>query len=175
MNHLKAAFYKVVVAVLCVSLLLTGCMMRLRNEPGKEETDAWFRENKADILLVTEYLLQLEYDYCYIWDENSELSVLKSVQIPVDNPEFYPAVKRLFENKCYRITKKNDTIDFLLWTFFDGRGKGLAYSPDSKVPSIQCLMDCELIEGETDWYYYLDDYETWRAQGRPNYTFPKDD
>ena len=106
MNHLKAAFYKVVVAVLCVSLLLTGCMMRLRNEPGKEETDAWFRENKADILLVTEYLLQLEYDYCYIWDENSELSVLGSVQIPVDNPEFYPAVKRLFESKCYRITKK---------------------------------------------------------------------
>ena len=171
MTHLKAAFYKVVVAVLCVSLLLTGCMMRLRNEPGKEETDAWFRENKADILLVTEYLLQLEYDYCYIWDENSELSVLKSVQIPVDNPEFYPAVRRLFINKCCRIIKEDDTINFRLWTFYDGREKGLAYSPNDKVPLVQFITEYELLDGETDWYYYVSDYEKCRNEGRPDYIY----
>ena len=169
MNHLKAAFYKVVVAVLCVSLLLTGCMMRLRNEPGKEETDAWFRENKADILLVTECLLQLKYSSCCIWDAKSEVTVYGR-PVPVDNLEFYPAVKRLFENGCRQMSKYNDTIEFFLWyTFYDDRG--LAYSPDDKVPLVQFITEYELLDGETDWYYYVSDYEKCRNEGRPDYIY----
>ena len=170
MKHLEAAFYKVVIAVLCVSILLTGCMMRLRKEPGKEETDAWFRENQADILLVTECLLQLDYDSCIVWDAEGAVKVYGK-PVPIDNANFYPAVKRLFENGCRQIGREKDTIEFLLWIFHDGRGKGLAYSPNDKVPLVQFITEYELLEGEVDWYYYVSDYEKCRTEGRPDYIY----
>ena len=93
-------------------------------------------------------------------------------EIPVENMEFYHAVKRLFRAGCDQISRQDTTIEVVLWTTFDVRG--IAYSPNYEVPKVQFLTECEPIEGETDWYYYVDDYEKWRVSGTPAFHFGDD-
>ena len=122
----------------------------------------------------TKVLLRLEYDSCCVWDASSPVTYLGN-EVPIDDGDFYPAAKRLFKTGCFRISKREgDTVDYVMENRFDGVFIGLAYSPDYKVPNVQFLTECELIEGETEWYYYVHDYEKWRVSGTPTFHFGDD-
>ena len=174
MRNQRINVRKFLIIVLCCSVFLTGCFIQLPEPLGKDEIEAWFQENRADITLVTKALLRLEYDSCSVWDASSPVAYLGN-EVPIDDGDFYPAAKRLFRAGCFRIYKEErDTIDFIVENRFDGISVGLAYSPDYKVPNIQCLTECELIEGETEWFYYVQDYEKWRVSGTPAFHFGDD-
>ena len=171
MRNQRINVRKFLIIVLCCSVALTGCMFCLLQRPGKGTVTAWFQTHKSDVLLVTECLLQLDYDSCCVWDASGKVYYMGN-EIPVENMEFYHAVKRLFRAGCDQISRQDTTIEFVLWTTFDVRG--IAYSPNYEVPKVQFLTECEPIEGETDWYYYVDDYEKWRVSGTPAFHFGDD-
>lgn len=174
MKYLRISAYKLLALIVCCSVFLTGCFIHLPEPLGKDEIEAWFRENRADITLVTKVLLRLEYDSCCVWDASSPVTYLGN-EVPIDDGDFYPAAKRLFKTGCFRISKREgDTVDYVMENRFDGVFIGLAYSPDYKVPNVQFLTECELIEGETEWYYYVHDYEKWRVSGTPAFHFGDD-
>ena len=175
MRNQRINVRKFLIIVLCCSVFLTGCFIHLPEPPSKDEIETWFRENRADITLVTKELLQLDCDTCFIMDVYSE--GIKYVDFPAnfDNPDFCSAAKRLIKTGCFRIAKrKGDTIQYTMSNKFGGVFSGLAYSPDYKVPNVQFLTECELIEGETEWYYFVDDYEKWRISGTPAFHFGDD-
>ena len=158
MKYSQGNMCRLLAAMLCFSVLLTGCFIYLPAPPSKDEVEAWFRENQVDITLVTEQLLLLEYRSCSIWEGDGPVSYLGS-EVTVNNADFYAAVKRLFQAGCCNIAKLDgDTIELELTK---GRRifAGLAYSPDPKGPNIVYMTQYELIAGETDWYYYVGDYE----------------
>ena len=174
MRNRRINVRKFLIIVLCCSVFLTGCFIHLPEPPSKDEIETWFRENRADITLVTKVLLRLEYDSCCVWDASSPVTYLGN-EVPIDDGDFYPAAKRLFKTGCFRISKREgDTVDYVMENRFDGVFIGLAYSPDYKVPNVQFLTECELIEGETEWYYYVHDYEKWRVSGTPTFHFGDD-
>ena len=158
MRNRRINVRKFLIIVLCCSVFLTGCFIHLPEPPSKDEIETWFRENREDITLVTEQLLLLEYRSCSIWEGDGPVSYLGS-EVTVNNADFYAAVKMLFQAGCCNIAKLDgDTIELELTK---GRRifAGLAYSPDPKGPNIVYMTQYELIAGETEWYYYVGDYE----------------
>ena len=175
MRNQRINVRKFLIIVLCCSVFLTGCFIHLPEPPSKDEIETWFRENREDITLVTKELLQLDCDTCFVTDAYDRVVDYENAWVPIDNQAFFPAVNRLCKAGCFQIAKQEgNTVQYTMSNKFGGVFSGLAYSPDYKVPNVQFLTECELIEGETEWYYFVDDYEKWRVSGTPAFHFGDD-
>ena len=167
---------RIFIALLLV-LPLSGCVLAKRNTPPTVETvETWFQENRADFLTIVDYCRRSEYELLIIslyevYGDTSLDDVLDDVfadfdSITIEDREVRSAIERLFSKGiCLGIYKEGKVIEFLLWTgFIRDIGCGLLYiSIPNHKPSTQYMTERQPLS-EDGWFYYIDDYNEWRAR-----------
>ena len=140
--------------------------------PDVASVEEHFRNNQEDIQIVVDFIINTEYSSISInTADGTMLADLKTVQI--ENEDVNSAIKRLLGNtpgdskQYYSIYKSLNTIDFSQWSGPHDNGCGVAYSLSGEFPPI--IQYCtELVPlTEEGWYYYIDDYNSWRTGKRP--------
>ena len=140
---------------------LCGCDFFDTNPPSPEEIQTIFQENRDDFLLVTEYLVGTGYTDISVNDDcTSAFANFKDIAI--EDEAVVSALKKLSKNGCSSMSKRGNTVHFCLWTRFNDAGCGIAYSVDGKEISIEYMTQA-LPLSEEGWFYYVDDFNEWRA------------
>ena len=153
-----------VLSLLCLCALLAACS---RNIPSKEDIEGHFQDNYNDIQIVIDFMINTNYGSIYIDETNGTMRAdLEKVNITDDNVK--RAVKNLLggflkqDGQYYSISMHNNTIEFHQWSGSQDIGCGIAYSINgTDIPDIEYCTELVPLS-ETGWYYYVDDYNTWR-------------
>lgn len=154
-------------ASLCT--ILTGCFSE---PPDVASVEEHFRNNQEDIQTVVDFIINSEFSSVSISTaDGTMLADLERVEI--ENEDVNSAIKRLLGHKpgdrrqYYSIYRSLNTIEFSQWSNSHDIGCGLAYSISGEFPPI--IQYCtELVPlTEEGWYYYIDDYNSWRTGKRP--------
>ena len=134
--------------------------------PDREQMEKYFKKDNADIMLITEFLID---------SEHLEISISKNFQkegymfagvnlrdIKIEDEAVVKAVNRLFNRRGYRVIEKRyGTISFEKWAMFE-KDRGIVYSINGKdEPTLPYLTKLEPLS-KTGWYYYEEDYNEWR-------------
>lgn len=128
-----------------------------------------FNKNRANILLVMEYICTINYDAVTI-NSTDEAKILYAYsengiggKIQIDNIRVVNALQTLFDNGYDVIGKTANTyVYFQRWSDLDC-GSGIVYSIDGSSPKLEMLTKLEPLSDE-NWYYYEEDYNEWRLQ-----------
>jgi len=135
--------------------------------PSTASIEASFKQNRSDLLAVSEYVKSLEYDTVYI-TKDGVVSVAdyesgqRGERIEISDQDVVAAVERLFQKSNFHVISSipNEFIEFQKWSARD-IGCGIAYSFDEDKPAIEFVT--ELIPlSESGWYYYVSDFNTYR-------------
>lgn len=149
----------VLVLFLCL-FVFSSC-----TNPGLKDAKTLFSDNEDYFTIVADYLSSYDYDNIGIWEADGTMSLLLSEHVTIDDDEVNQAIKKLFHEGCYVITKsdENNCISFSFWSRFRDYGAGILYSIDGiNVPTEYYLTKRESI-GVDRWYYYEADYNLWRT------------
>ena len=151
-----------VIVILVLSLIPSSCF---KSPPSAEDIEAFMKENRNDILLVNEYLLEIEGRHAIIWDNKGTILIDLCDQ-QIENDAVKKALRFLWQSRCYRIVKydEDNAIAYHIWSrTMGGVSCGFVYAIDhTRSPKVQYLT--KLIPlSEDGWYYYLADYEEWRV------------
>ncbi len=126
-----------------------------------EQAEKCFLNNHEDILLLTEFLIQLDYEEVHIRDTSGYMFTgLETGDVKIKDSLIASVAKKLLdENICSAIEKEGNTISFIMWENLRNVTKGVAYLIDgtSKVLNIDYLVKSEPLK-ETGWYYFEADY-----------------
>ncbi len=149
--------------------VLTGCFS---SPPDVETVETQFKDNYEDIQLVVDFIIGTDYQSIQINTTDGTMwADFETVEILDDAVN--GAVERLLgrsfmdEGKYHFIYKSGHTIYLPQWSSSQDIGCGVAYSiNETDLPRIQyCTELMPLIE--KGWYYYVDDYNSWRTGKRP--------
>ena len=163
--------------VLCILLVsfsgchmlnfLRGYHMQLNTPPGVKSVKELYSENQEDLETVILYLMNLGYEDIYITSIDGTM-LADLVRVPIDNSVVASAVNRLLENDKFRyISKHGNTIHLPHWYGLQDIGCGIAYTINGiDRPEVQFATELTPIT-EDGWYYYVDDYNSWRSGERP--------
>lgn len=131
--------------------------------PNIQTVKEQFYDNRDDISLITEYMIDSGCESIYIHDDSGNMFA-DQITTKIHSIEVSAAIKRLFNGKYSVITKDGNTILFQQWTRFMDAGCGIAYSINGRdLPEIQYLTELVPLS-EEGWYYYVDDYNEWRLK-----------
>ena len=113
-----------------------------------------FVKNYDNIMIVTDYLVNSEYNNVYIHksDKIDNIYVNNWGNIIIDNPQFIHAIKTLFKKGYIVISKNENNIKFCRSSTIH-EGSGVVYSIDGSKPIFAYLIKLEQLP-ETNWYYY---------------------
>lgn len=160
---MKKVILGVLIALLVIGLV--SCYLKASHPPTVSTVENQFLENHQNIILIKDYFLQSGYDSIYIHSANGYMFAdTQNIQIPDDTVR--EIVKALIADEKYSVIIKNgNTIWFQQWTRFTDAGAGLAYAPsETDLSKIQYLTEYEALS-ESNWYYYVDDYTSYRTAG----------
>ena len=140
------------IAILPVSLWLVATNI---DTASKDNAEKYFKKDKDDIILVTDYLVN---------SNSSSISINDTDIITIKDEKVKEAFNRLFKKKYSAIDKNNNAIEFTIWTRFNNFGSGIVYSINNEEePTIEYLTKLVPLS-EDGWYYYEADYNLWRDQ-----------
>lgn len=152
---------KIIIFALILFLLFTKCDSIL-NPPKIQKVSQTFLENYNDIVVVREYLCDSGYVDFQIRKGNTE-AWADGNKVYIQDQEVCYALKSILKHYHF-ISKSGSTITLEQWNRFNDVGCGIACSIDgSSLPEIDFLTKIEQIPN-TDWYYYIDDFNEWRLQ-----------
>ena len=157
--------YKFALIVLTLGLIITGCSS---NPPGKESVEKHFQENYNDIQTVVEFMCNSEYDSIHINTADGTMWADFEDGVVIEEKSVRDAIGRLLGassiRQYYYVYKSGNTIDFLQWKGIAEISSGVAYSINgTDLPYIDYPTVLEPMS-EPGWYYYVDDYNTWRSE-----------
>lgn len=159
-------FIKFISAFVSSALLLLsgtcGCAVLERNPPFVSEVQAIFERDKESLLLVTDYFINAGYTDLYINDD-CETALADLDKIHINDAATISAFKQLRSKGYEFFSKKGNTISFGIWSRFRDVGCGIAYSIDGAEISVEYMAESAPLS-EDGWYYYVDDFNEWRAQ-----------
>lgn len=152
------------IVVFCISL--AGCVS---SPPDVATVEAHFQDNYEDIQIVVDFMVNTEYRTIDI--DTADRTMLADLErVEIANVAVNGAVERLlgesiWDNKQYDyIYKSGNTIIFPQWDGAQDIGCGIAYSiNETDHPRIQYCTELVPLS-QTGWYYYVDDYNTWRIE-----------
>lgn len=153
----------IILLIAAAILLFIGCQS-IMTPPDIQKVDQTFRENENDIAVVREYLCNSGYvDFIIRKGDREARADGKNVSIA--DQEVRDAIKRLF--KHYRtIIKSGSTITLEQWIRFNDVGCGIACTVSGEdLPEVAYLTELIKIP-DTDWYYYIDDFNEWRIRNQ---------
>jgi hypothetical protein len=140
-------------------------------DPGppmsKSAMERDFNKNKADILLVTNFLVNSGYDSIYIpnFDKSCTMSITSEhTDVMVDDSEVAAAINRLINWRGYKvISTTENTVEFSRWAS-KVNYRGVVFSIDGEIPDETSFMFLTHIEPltEPNWYYYEEDLNEWK-------------
>lgn len=163
---MKKSITLLLVFVLVVSSALFG--NSYNTPPDILSVQQVLNDCMGDILLIIDYLHSSGYTSVYINDDGGTI-LADSVRITIPDEEVRSVVDRLIgEKRVHFISKKDNTVILELWEGFGKDiGCGIAYTTtDNKLPDVQFATEILPLE-EINWYYYVTDYNAWRAGERP--------
>ena len=159
-------------------LLTASCLSSCHSHDPMtlQESEAFFKNNSANIQATVHYLKSLGYDSAGIFfgegiyegkDEltfhnKNDFSISRK---PLKDEAVYEAAKRLHENGCHEIYFDIGTnrIEFVLGGALEV-GWGIALSLDGKnPPEVDYMTECVPMQ-EAGWFYYVSDFNKWRIQ-----------
>jgi len=160
----------ILIIVLPLFLLLRSCTVLLRSctvsnrQPDEDDLEQYLDENNDDFNTVLDYLLnqngRVHFEYDGINFEN-----WFDTELPNDVKS---AIIRLKRHNRIIVMKSGNTILIELWhPFMRELSCGLAYSINgSDEPVVEYATEMTPLS-EPGWYYYVDDFNTWRAEQDP--------
>ena len=137
---------------------------QLSSPPTLEEAEKYFEENRKDLEIVADFLINESNDvyimhYAHRWENWKNTELTNDVR---------KAIERL-RNGQYKIciTKDEDTIGITIW--FPAvleMSSGFIYSINGKEPPVVQFATTLKPLSEPGWYFYIEDFNTWRLQQR---------
>jgi len=155
-----------IIALAVISVIITGVMVFLHSvlptSLSQKATEKDFLKTFDSILIITNYLINSEYEYMYINRSGDGKTMFASGygDIIVGDIQVIEAMDVLFKNGYSVIAKHNNTSYFQRSSTLDF-GSGVAYLIDSDEPDIQYLTYLKPLS-KPNWYYYEEDYNVWR-------------
>lgn len=152
----------IVMIFLATLILLPRMNNRISVPPTKEQIYHIYEKYMDDIQLVVKYFIDSHCENIYILEETGEM-VGDFQKIEVKDRLVEEAIARLIDSGDFKnISKKGETIEFIMWTGILDVGCGVAYSIDHNIfPEIQFQTELTSLP-EPGWYYFVYDYNTWR-------------
>ena len=134
---------------------------------GVEEMNNEFIENREALVLVRDYLAELEFESVLIGSDhiNDGVISIRGEHIAIESEDVLGALTYLFDRGFQVIIRRSDIIRFQKWSTLD-HGRGIAYSIDGRIPDengIQHLTEIESLS-EEGWYFYIADFNVWRTR-----------
>jgi uncharacterized membrane protein len=157
-----------IIALVVIAVIITGVVVFLRTvlptALSQKATEKDFLKNYERILIVTNYLVNAEYEDMYISKTGDNKTVFANGygHIAISDSQVIEAMSALFENGYSVIAKNNNTSYFQRSSTLDF-GSGVAYSTDSSEPYLQFLTKLEPLS-KPNWYYYEEDFNVWRER-----------
>ena len=140
--------------------------------PNKSKAERTFEQDKTDILLITEYLINSDYAEIFInkariaQQTGTMFTGIETRDVKIEDEAVVNAIDWLGKRGYSIMDKTENTIYFQRWTRFKDFGSGIAYSINGKdEPELQFLTKLEPLS-EDGWYYYEADYNEWRVRNR---------
>ena len=161
---IAALLYIIIIAALLCCI--KGCTRE--SIPSKQEIYEHFEENRDDILLVANYLIEKKCEDCWISSPDQPMFVDFS-HVPIDS-KIKDAVTRLMNNGVVTIEKisEKNLVEFMWWKSVHEEDCGLAYAIDNEQePIIDFCTELTPYQ-EVGWYYYAVDYNKWRVEQSNN-------
>ena len=146
--------------ILIGSMVLSGCF---KPQPTVSDVQKKLTKNIENLETVVAFLESTGYDDISICAPKKMYADFSYVII--EDEAVVAALEELHNKGNYPSIQKNgSTITFRQWQGLTGISCGIAHVPyDWFGPDIQYLT--ELVSLQEDcWYYYVEDYETWRLE-----------
>ncbi len=165
----------IVVFLIIVLLAMTWIAISLIAAPDENKMEEYFKQDKTDLVLITEYFVNSDYQYIYInkshLNKGTMFTGANTRDIKIEDSSVIKALNRLLKKRGYNIIgKDNNTIYFEKWFMFE-ESRGITYSiNEANKPIIEFLTKVKPFF-EDGWYYYEADYNEWREQGYIQLTF----
>lgn len=167
MGNNKLITFEFILVFLFVALCASCSHLKSR-PPSAETMDRFVIQNTKDLSNVVDYLLN--YDANSVNISSSDGSALSDFErVVITDEPVLASVRTLWQNGCINITKdvERNEIIFMIWKrSMDEADCGIVFALNNEVqPEVQ--FQTELIPlSENGWYYYLAEYNKWRASSR---------
>ena len=150
------------IIIIPLLFLLRSCST-MNRQPDKDELEQYLCENSDDFNTVLDYLLKQNSRVHIVYD-GIEFENWFDTEIPKNIKR---AIKRLKRHNRIIVSKSGNTILIELWhPFMREISCGLAYSINGlDAPVVDYATEMTPLS-EPGWYYYVDDFNTWRAEQR---------
>ena len=163
---------KLIVSIIlsvCLAMFSWGCagFGSFSSTPNKEKIIKSFTACYDDCVAIVEYMASLEYEHCFINDDNGQYFG-EFEYITISDREVSAAIKRLWKKGCHHVRKdiSDNSISFEFWYSVFEMDAGVLYQIDpSSDSSVQYMTQIEETDNE-GWYYYVADYNLWRIQNQ---------
>ena len=153
----------IIVFAILFGMLLQGCSS-VNTPPSLTEQEKRLNENYDDIVVVLDYMFASEYHWISI---NGERVTVRAdfEDITIEDEHVAAAVARLLKH-YHSIFKSGNIVEFFQWRGLRDIGSGVVYALDGNYSGIYEIgYITEIIPMSKDnWFYYVDDYEKWRAE-----------
>ena len=154
------------VKILAISLVVAFVLLFVRIYNGPTSANKIFERDYSEIIQVVGYLNSLEdISDASIDSADGTMTLRFGDTMEITDKNVTKVISSLFRKGYDEIVKDEDTtIYFVRWRDFFGCHKGFAFSTDGTGElDIQFVTEQRPLS-ETDWYYYVSDYEEWRVQ-----------
>lgn len=134
--------------------------------PDKEKMEKCFQQDKGDLIVISDYLGDLDYSYISIDKSDIKNGVMftgaNTRYQKIDDNTVVESLNRMLNNRKYILIGKNDnTVFFQKWRFLE-KDRGIAVSVNKEEPPlVEFLIKSETLS-EIGWHYYEADYEEYR-------------
>ena len=157
---MKRIFFIIMISLLIISTL-NGCSA----VPDREDVQQIYDQDQHYISVVVEYLGASEYKSMTIRNTSGYVGT-EDGDIKITDRTVLDAIEYLMgKQDYYYIGKYDHTVKFEVW--YRTRGQiacGFTCSTnDNKKPYIQYATELTPMD-EEGWFYFVDDYNTWRTQ-----------
>ena len=162
---------KWIIAIALIMALFVGIVWFAYSSlmpPDKEKTEEYLQSDKDDLIIVVDFLNNLDYSFVHIDESNLENGTMftgaYTREQKIENKTVLKALKKLLNSKNYeKIGKSDNTVYFRKWSFLQ-QERGIAFNTNEENSlSVEYLIKSEPLS-EPGWYFYEADYEEHRNQ-----------
>lgn len=158
-------YVRILCACLVVLLLFCVCGCSATEPPTVSEIQGIFDRDRENILLVTDYFVSSGYSNLMVRDDDCKNMFADMKDVAIEDEAVVTALKALAKNGYQTFSKSGNTIEFCVWSRLSDVGCGMAYSIDGEAIQVDYLTESAPL-AEDGWFYFVDDFNEWRAQNR---------
>ena len=141
-----------------VASALFGCTVQA-TPPTFEEIEIIFNDHKEYFIAINNYCTNTTVTDFSVDTHTKDSTGELNTEIIKDDAAKNAINKLISQGTLKQVYKYGDTIVYILWESSFDEGCGIAYS--ATTPKIAFMTELESLT-EENWYYYVDDYNTWR-------------